>query len=96
MQRTQNVLLVDDNNLIVAAYQNLLKINGFGVLVATDGEAAIELALGEKPDLVLLDLQLPKRSGLEVLQTLRAAPDLKAVPVIVFTQSYMPGLTQGA
>ena len=75
------VLIVDDEPNIVTSLQFLLKKSGFTTAVARDGEAALTEAEAFRPDLVLLDVNLPRRDGFEVCQTLRASgwSDLKIV-----------------
>jgi DNA-binding response OmpR family regulator len=73
---------VDDEPALVEVLEAYLHAEGFAVLRATDGRTAVELALGERPDLVLLDLNLPRLSGLEVFREIRAQIDL---PIIMLT-----------
>jgi chemotaxis family two-component system response regulator Rcp1 len=99
MKPTHAILLVEDNPADVKITQRALKDSGLAVelIVVRDGEEAVEYLLrqGEhadasdwrSPDLILLDLNLPKMSGREVLQRVRATPNLRAVPVVVLTTS---------
>lgn len=82
------VLLVDDNPVVMAVYRSGLSMAGFTVDAAADGEAALAQAAATIPDVIVLDLMLPKIDGLEVLRRVRADPRLKDVPVIVFSNSY--------
>lgn len=82
------VLLVDDNPVVMAVYRSGLRMAGFTVDAAADGEAALAQAAATIPDVMVLDLMLPKIDGLEVLRRVRADPRLKDVPVIVFSNSY--------
>jgi DNA-binding response OmpR family regulator len=76
------VLLVDDEPSLLEILETYLKEEGFGVRSTGDGESAVEIALRERPDLILLDLTLPKLSGIEVFRRIRAE---SGVPVIMLT-----------
>jgi len=82
------VLLVDDNPVVMAVYRSGLSMAGFTVDAAADGEAALAQAAATVPDVIVLDLMLPKIDGFEVLRRVRADPRLKDVPVLVFSNSY--------
>jgi CheY-like chemotaxis protein/phosphoribosyl 1,2-cyclic phosphodiesterase len=81
------ILLVDDDPDIVRLLTMTLQPEGFRLLPASDGNTALEIARAERPDLLLLDWNMPGRSGLEVCRTLRAEsdPDLREVPVVLLT-----------
>ena len=83
MKRT--VLLVDDEPNIVLSLQFLIEQAGYRALVARDGEAALEAVEEHEPDLVLLDVMLPKRDGFDVCQTIRAKPEWKNIRIIMLT-----------
>lgn len=76
------VLLVDDNPLMQQVISRFLVSQGHGVAVAQTGEEAIELARGESPQLLVIDMRLPDMDGPEVLAALRALPGLDACPAI--------------
>ena len=82
---TKKVLIADDEPNIVISLEFLLRREGFEVLVAVDGEEALVKAREEKPDLILLDVMMPKKSGFEVCQALRADPALAGVKIIMLT-----------
>lgn len=82
---SHRVLIVDDEPNIVISLEYLMKKEGFEVAVATDGEAALRLAAQFVPDLVLLDVMMPKKSGFEVCETLRADPALAGVKIVMLT-----------
>lgn len=92
----KKILIAEDNPVIANAYRFKLQAEGFTAEIAPEGHAALRLAETFKPDLVLLDLQLPGLSGEEVLKKLRSQPQYSAVPVIVFTQVYAPDLIEKA
>ncbi len=79
------ILLVEDNKLTRMASERSLAKAGYTVVSAKDGEEALEIAVQDRPDLVLLDMMLPKLSGPEVLRQLKRNPVTAQVPVIVLT-----------
>ena len=85
------VLIADDDYDNRTIAQEVLKKAGYQTIVATNGEEALSLALHEKPDLILLDLSMPKISGWDVAKHLRADPHFKQVPIIAFTAHAMNG-----
>ncbi len=81
----KRVLLADDEPNIVESLRFLLERAGFDVLVATDGREALDTALQEKPDVLVLDLMLPELDGYEVLRQLRANAASASLPVLMLT-----------
>ena len=79
------ILLVEDSKPIRRENESALQKAGYQVLCAEDGESAVLLALAEKPDLILLDMILPKMSGPEVLHRLKVEPETAAIPVVVLS-----------
>ncbi len=79
------ILVVDDDPQIVRLVRSYLEQDGFSVLTAADGDAALHLLRVEHPDLMVLDLMLPKRDGLEVTRIVRADPALAATPILMLT-----------
>lgn len=84
-QPTKTILLADDEQFVLVAYKDGLEHAGYNVLLAHDGAETIEVMRSARPDLVLLDLIMPKLNGFEVLQAVRADPDLSTIPIAVFT-----------
>lgn len=82
---TKKVLIADDEPNIVISLEFLLRREGFAVSVAVDGEEALHKARAEKPDLVLLDVMMPKMNGFDVCQALRADPELASMRVMMLT-----------
>jgi CheY-like chemotaxis protein len=81
----QRVLLADDSKFLRAAHELFLKKDGFAVIKASDGEEALALARRERPDVVVLDLLMPKLSGTEVLKALKEDPGTANIPVIILS-----------
>jgi CheY-like chemotaxis protein len=79
------ILLVDDSKFLCLAAERALARAGYEVLSAKDGEKAIEMARQDSPDLILLDMLLPKIPGPEVLKELKKDPRTADIPVVVFT-----------
>lgn len=79
------ILLIEDESALQKALGNYLEMEGYEMISALDGSAGLELAEKEKPDLILLDLILPKMSGLEVLKKLKENSSTQTIPVIVLT-----------
>jgi len=79
------ILIVEDEAAFRTIYQDMLESGNFSVLTAADGEAGLNTALSQKPDLVLLDLNLPKLHGFVVLKNIRENADTKGMPVIILT-----------
>jgi len=81
----RKVLIADDEQNIVISLEFLLKREGFEVLVAADGEAALQMVAEHHPDLVLLDVMMPKRNGYEVCQRMRERPDWRGIKIIMLS-----------
>ncbi len=86
----KTIVVVEDQQVLATAYSNKFRGEGFNVEVAMDGEAGLDLITRITPDLVLLDLHLPKLSGLEVLKKTRSNPDLQDLPIIVLSSLAKP------
>ena len=85
------VLIVEDNELNMKLFEDLLGAHGYTTFKTMDGRDVLELARKHKPDLILMDIQLPEVSGLEVTQWLKAEDDLKHIPVVAVTAFAMKG-----
>lgn len=77
------VLVAEDDKFLKQVYINKLPKEGFEVELATDGETALEKVKSFKPDLIILDIMMPKMNGLEVLEKLKESPEYKNIPVII-------------
>jgi DNA-binding response OmpR family regulator len=80
-----SVLIVDDEANIALSLEYLMKEEGFDVRVARDGEAALEALRDRLPDVMLLDVMMPKRDGFEICQTVRATPEWAGLRIIMLT-----------
>jgi CheY-like chemotaxis protein len=85
------VLIVEDNSQNMRLLEMLLKPRGYSLLKAVDGEEALDIATREQPDLIVMDIQLPKLSGLEVTKRLRQMPAFAHTPIIALTAYAMKG-----
>ena len=91
MRRTAKILVVEDNALNLELVRDVLTVAGYDVVEATDGAAGVELAFLEKPDLILMDLQLPGLGGLEATRRLRESEETAAIPIVAVTAHAMVG-----
>jgi DNA-binding response OmpR family regulator len=92
----KTVLIIDDNPVITSIYRGKLAAEGLQTEIARDGEQGLEMVDRCRPDAVLLDLMLPKVNGMDVLKRIRAREEWKALPVIVFSNSYSTDVMQQA
>jgi len=92
----KQILFIDDDPVVVAIYRERMERAGFRVDVAEDGLAAMESLKQSKPDLVVLDLMLPKANGVEVLRWIRGDELLRPVPVIVLSNAYLSDMVTRA
>ena len=88
---TKTVLIVEDNELNMKLFHDLLEAHGINTIETKDGNEVLELARTHKPDLILMDIQLPEVSGLDVTKWLKDDPELKSIPVIAVTAFAMKG-----
>ena len=85
----KRILLIEDNEMNRDMLSRRLERRGFEVLIAVDGAAGIEVALAERPDLVLMDMSLPVLDGWEASRRLKADPATQAIPIIALTAHAM-------
>jgi two-component system, cell cycle response regulator DivK len=83
------ILIVEDNERNLKLVRDVLQVKGFDTIEAGTGERGVELAVERKPDLILMDIQLPGISGIDALKALRANPATAAIPVVAVTASVM-------
>ncbi len=96
LTRMKKILIVEDDQLVATAYRKRFGEAGYIVEWAPDGLEGIKMVSTIKPDVVLLDLLMPRLDGIEVLKYIRTHPDLKNLPVVVFSNSYMTNLVESA
>ncbi len=87
----KKILIVEDNELNMKLFQDLLEVHGYETIQTKDGRETLELAREHDPDPILMDIQLPEVSGLEVTKLLKEADDLCEIPVIAVTAFAMKG-----
>src|SRR6266566_4407147 len=92
----KKMLIIDDDRIVASIYRNRFQAEGFQVQLADDGESGLAAVKQFRPDLVILDLMLPKLSGVEVLKRIRADQTTKALPVIILSNAYLTGAVQDA
>jgi len=88
---TRTVLIVEDNELNMKLFADLLEAEGYRVLRSGEGVAGFQIARQERPDLIVMDIQLPSISGLEVTRWLKEDPELALIPVVAVTAYAMKG-----
>ena len=87
----KTVLIVEDNELNMKLFHDLLEAHGYETLQTKDGMEALKLARQHRPDLILMDIQLPEVSGLEVTKWIKEDDDLRSIPIIAVTAFAMKG-----
>ena len=90
----KKILLVDDDPFLQCLYRKTLEHEGFVLLTADDGIAAIQTLPQHSPDLVVLDLMLPKMDGLKVLESIRTDSRYHDLPVLILSNAYLPQVAQ--
>jgi two-component system cell cycle response regulator DivK len=89
--QTKTVLVVEDNELNMKLFHDLLEAHGIQTVETRNGNEVLSIARSKKPDLILMDIQLPEVSGLDVTKWLKDDPELKHIPVIAVTAFAMKG-----
>ncbi len=87
----KTILIVEDNEIGMKLINDLLKTHGYDTLQSVDGKDALQLAREHHPDLIIMDIQLPEISGLELTKMLKADDQLKGIPVLAVTAFAMKG-----
>ncbi|MDB5643269.1 MAG: two-component system response regulator [Hyphomicrobiales bacterium] len=88
---SKKVLIVEDNELNMKLFNDLLEAHGYATVQTRNGMEALDLARAHRPDLILMDIQLPEVSGLQVTQWIKDDPGLRHIPVIAITAFAMKG-----
>ena len=87
----KKILIVEDNELNMKLFHDLLESKGYDIVQTRDGMEALKIARAQMPDLILMDIQLPEVSGLEVTKWLKEDDNLKQIPVVAVTAFAMKG-----
>ena len=88
---SKKILIVEDNELNMKLFHDLLEVHGYETLQTKNGNEVLDLARTHSPDLILMDIQLPEVSGLEVTKWIKADEELRSIPVIAVTAFAMKG-----
>ncbi len=88
---SKKILIVEDDELNMKLFHDLLEVHGYSTLQTRNGREALQLAREHRPDLILMDIQLPEVSGLEVTRWIKNDEALKSIPVIAVTAFAMRG-----
>jgi len=92
----KTIFLIEDDAVVVQVYRSKFLREGFAVEVAGDGLVALKMLGTMRPDIIILDLMMPKLNGVDVLKYIRATPALKATPVVILSNAHMTSLAQEA
>ena len=89
--KTKTILVIEDNKLNMKLVNGLIKIGKYRMIEAVDAESGIQLIREQRPDLVLMDIQLPGMDGLSATKIIKADPELKDIPIVALTSYAMQG-----
>ncbi len=92
----KKILIVEDDQIVANIYRNKFSVEGYEVEVALDGQSGMEMLKTFRPDAVVLDLMLPKMTGVDFMKQIRAQSDFQHLPVIVFSNTYLTNMVQEA
>src|ERR1043165_808026 len=92
----KKILIIEDDQIVANIYRNKFSIEGYTVEIAHDGHAGLETIKSFRPDAVILDLMLPKITGVELMKKVRAETDFQKLPIIVFSNTYLTNMVQEA
>jgi DNA-binding response OmpR family regulator len=92
----KKILIIEDDQIVANVYRNKLVVEGYLAEVALDGETGLKAMRTFQPDAIVLDLMLPKMSGVEVIKEIRSEADFSKLPIIVFSNTYLTNLIQDA
>jgi DNA-binding response OmpR family regulator len=92
----KKILIIEDNQIVANVYRNKLAVEGYQAEIALDGETGLKMMRTLQPDIMILDLMLPKMSGVDVIREVRGEADFAKLPIIVFTNTYLTNLIQEA
>src|ERR1700716_2591664 len=92
----KKILIVEDDQIVANIYRNKFSVDGFQVEIALDGQVGFEMVRTFRPDAVILDLMLPKMTGVDLMKKIRLEEDFQHLPVIVFSNTYLTNMVQEA
>jgi DNA-binding response OmpR family regulator len=92
----KKILIIEDDQIVANIYRNKLAVEGYQVEVTLDGESGLKLMRSFRPDAIVLDLMLPKMSGVDVIREIRGETEFSKLPIIVFSNTYLTNLVQDA
>lgn len=92
----KKILIVEDDLIVANIYRNKFSVEGYQVETAPDGQAGLESVRNFRPDALILDLMLPKLSGVQLMKTIRAEADFEKLPIFVFSNTYLTNMVQEA
>jgi DNA-binding response OmpR family regulator len=92
----KKILIIEDNQIVANVYRNKLAVEDYQTEVALDGETGLKIMRSFQPDIMILDLMLPKMSGVDVIKQVRSEADFAKLPIIVFSNTYLTNLIQEA
>src|SRR5579859_6344279 len=92
----KKILIIEDDQIVANIYRNKFSVEGFQVEIAHDGPAGLETIHHFKPDAVVLDLMLPKMTGVDLMKKIRSEADFQKLPIIVFSNTYLTNMVQEA
>ncbi len=92
----KKILIIEDDQIVANIYRNKLAVEGYQVEVTLDGEGGLKLMRTFRPDAIVLDLMLPKMSGVEVIRQIRGEAEFSKLPIVVFSNTYLTNLVQDA
>src|SRR6185369_3806231 len=92
----KKILIIEDNQIVANVYRNKFLVEGYQTEVALDGESGLKLVHSFKPNMILLDLMLPKMSGVDVIRDVRGQEEFAKLPIVVFSNTYLTNLVQDA
>ena len=85
----KTIILVENDPVVIKVYGSEFELEGFGVEVAPDGLVALKMLTAVRPDVVVVDMTIPKSHGTDVIKYIRSTPALKTIPVVILTKAYM-------
>jgi DNA-binding response OmpR family regulator len=94
--KMKKILIIEDDQIVANVYRNKFAVDGFHAELALDGETGLKTMRTLKPDLILLDLMLPKMSGVDVIKQIRSEEEFSKTPIIIFSNTYLTNLIQDA